>query len=349
MRSISVLRYDPDRPGILAAITRMEVSAIDGPAGEEGTIQELADSSQQPLSALETAAIDRLRTRKKPWYTNILILLLTLGLFFSIGMLTYGALSIVFLLIVLGIHELGHYWAMKSLGYRNVTIFFIPLGGAVMSGSGFTVSAGRKALISLAGPIPGIVIGVPVAIIAARTGSEFLHSLAVTFFILNAFNLLPFFPLDGGAFLYHILFYRSRVAETVYKILAGAALIALGIALKAWFLPVIGLLTLISIPSSVKKSRIAEKLKDELDEPVSVPLAEAPSPIQRRVIGEVVSFYPNVGSSKQIAEIANEAWERYSTQPLKRGKAVGLFFLYLICFLVGTLTGFGMLAGAAPA
>ena len=61
-----MLRYDPDRPGILAAITRMEVSAIDGPAGEEGTIQELADGSQQPLSALETAAIDRLRTRQKP-------------------------------------------------------------------------------------------------------------------------------------------------------------------------------------------------------------------------------------------------------------------------------------------
>jgi len=327
----------------------MEVGEIDGPAGEEGTIQERPDSSQQPLSGLESAAIDQLLTRKKPWYTNILILVLTLGLFFSIGMLTYGALSIIFLLIVLGIHELGHYYAMKTLGYTNVTIFFIPLGGAVMSGSGYTVSAGRKALISLAGPIPGIVIGIPIAIIAARTGNEFLHNLAVTFFILNAFNLLPFFPLDGGAFLYHILFYRSRVAETVYKILAGGALIALGIALKAWFLPVIGLMTLISIPSSVKKSKIADKLKDELDEPFSVPLAEAPSQIQRRVIGEVVSFYPNVGSSKQIAEIANEAWERYSIQPLKRGKAVGLFFLYFVCFLVGSFTGLGMLAGAAPA
>jgi Zn-dependent protease len=327
----------------------MEVSQIDGPAEVDVTIQEQPDSSQKPPSALESAAIDRLRTRKKPWYTNIFILLLTLGLFFSIGMLTYGALSIIFLLIVLGIHELGHYYAMKTLGYTNVTIFFVPLGGAVMFGSGYTVSAGRKALISLAGPIPGIVIGIPVAIIAARTGIEFLHNLAVTFFILNAFNLLPFFPLDGGAFLYHILFYRSRVAEILYKFLAGGALIALGIAIKFWFLPVIGLLTLISIPSSIKKSKIADKLKDELEEPVTVPLAEAPSHIQRKVVGEVVSFYPNVGNSKQIADIANESWERYSTQPLKRGKAVGLFFLYFVCFLMGTLIGFGMLTGAAPA
>jgi Zn-dependent protease len=312
-------------------------------------ITESAANGRPPLKEIESAAISQLETRKKPWYTNIIILLLTVGLFVSIGMLTYGALSIVLLLIVLAIHELGHYLAMKILGYTNVTVFFIPLGGAVMSGSGFTVSAGRKSLISLAGPVPGIVIGIPLAIIATSTNINLIRDLAVTFFILNVFNLLPFFPLDGGALLYHLLFFRSRIAESVYKILAGAALIALGVALKAWFLPVLGLMTIITIPSALKKSKISTKLKAELDDSPAVPLSEAPFQIKRKVIAEVVSLYPNVGNGKQIADIANEVWERFSTRPLKRSKAVGLFFLYLVAFLTGAVLGLTLLAGTIAA
>ena len=39
------------------------------------------------------------------------------------------------LIVVLFVHEFGHYLAMKSFGYENVRMLFIPLMGAFVQGS----------------------------------------------------------------------------------------------------------------------------------------------------------------------------------------------------------------------
>jgi Zn-dependent protease len=257
----------------------------------------------------------------------------------------HGAASIGILLLVLAVHELGHFLAMKALGYVNVTVFFVPLGGAVMTGRGFTMSAAKKALISLAGPVPGIAIGVPVALVAARTGNPLYQDLAVTFFLLNCFNLLPLYPLDGGAVLHQLFFRRSKVAEAVYTVLAGAALVALAFALKAWFVGVVGLLTMISVRLSWKRSEVAARLKGKLDNPPAVALSEAEMEIRLTVIRGVVAEFPTVRSGKQIADSANEVWERLLVQAPRAWTTVGLFLLYLLSLLTGTAVGLVLLAG----
>ena len=63
------------------------------------------------------------------------------------------------ILLVIIVHEMGHFAMMKLFNYSNVKIFIIPLLGAYTSGSKQQVSQGQLSLIILAGPVPGILIG----------------------------------------------------------------------------------------------------------------------------------------------------------------------------------------------
>jgi hypothetical protein len=63
------------------------------------------------------------------------------------------------LLVVLLIHELGHFFAMKLFNYNNVKLFFIPLLGAYVSGKKTIISQRQMSIVILAGPLPGIIIG----------------------------------------------------------------------------------------------------------------------------------------------------------------------------------------------
>src|SRR5881394_398506 len=69
----------------------------------------------------------------------------------------------ILVLILTGIvvfHELGHFLAMKIYDYKELGIFFIPLLGAYASGTKREVSQKQSAIILLAGPMPGIFLGI---------------------------------------------------------------------------------------------------------------------------------------------------------------------------------------------
>ncbi len=63
------------------------------------------------------------------------------------------------ILVVIIIHEAGHFLFMKLFNYSNVKIFIVPLLGAFTTGKKQQVSQWQLSLIILAGPIPGIIIG----------------------------------------------------------------------------------------------------------------------------------------------------------------------------------------------
>src|SRR2546430_673699 len=69
-------------------------------------------------------------------------------------------------------HELGHFIAMKAYKYQDLGIFFIPLLGAYASCSKREVSQKQSAVILLAGPLPGIIIGLVLYFVLADKGYE---------------------------------------------------------------------------------------------------------------------------------------------------------------------------------
>ena len=74
-----------------------------------------------------------LEENKKNWFRkSIISLVLYAFLFYTIFDKNISYMAA--LLVVLLIHELGHFFAMRLFNYTNVKLFFIPLLGAYVSG-----------------------------------------------------------------------------------------------------------------------------------------------------------------------------------------------------------------------
>jgi len=125
-------------------------------------------------------------------------------------------------------HESGHALLMRLFGYRNMSMFFVPMLGALVTGSIKDISVRKQALILFAGPVPGLLFGIwflnhPYSI----ESSEYLRIAVLMAFFLNVFNLLPLGPLDGGRLVEISLLSRWPYAMFVFAVLSLVAITAL--------------------------------------------------------------------------------------------------------------------------
>lgn len=129
------------------------------------------------------------------------------------------------LLAVVALHEAGHYLAMRAFGYRRTQMLMLPLIGGVAFGEESRPNAWHRAIVGLAGPVPGLLIGC--ALLWAAPPQSGLALLAWLMVLVNALNLLPFHPLDGGHVLEALLPARQVVVQAGLEVLALLGLIAL--------------------------------------------------------------------------------------------------------------------------
>lgn len=167
------------------------------------------------------------------------------------------------LVIVLAVHEGGHWLAMRAFGYRDLKVFFIPLLGAATSGSKRDATATQRAIVSLAGPLPGILFAF-VASFFAPFESDLLAQLLSLALFINAFNLLPLLPLDGGRYLDTTLFARWPTMSQIVGHLSGLAIAGVGYLLEAWILLAFGVLTFFTASSSRALGRGAIELRKQV-------------------------------------------------------------------------------------
>jgi Zn-dependent protease len=100
--------------------------------------------------------------------------------------------------LLLFVHEFGHYIQLRREGVQPGRMLFIPFLGAVIGARSLGGNALAEARVGLAGPILGSLGAAAVAVAGFALDSEMLKALAFTGFFLNLFNLLPVVPLDGG-------------------------------------------------------------------------------------------------------------------------------------------------------
>lgn len=105
---------------------------------------------------------------------------------------------VLFLILVLFIHEMGHFVFMKLFKYENVRMLFIPLMGAFVQGNKEKYSQKESFYVISAGPFPGIWIGSALLVFASIYQQEWMLELSFLFLFLNVINLFPIDPLDGG-------------------------------------------------------------------------------------------------------------------------------------------------------
>jgi len=129
------------------------------------------------------------------------------------------------LIIVLLIHESGHFIAMKLFGYKGVNMTFVPFVGAYVSGEAISLSNRNKMIVLLAGPLPGIIIGICLLVLHHQNQQENYYLFAIIFLLQNTFNLLPIFPLDGGQFFQALFFNTGRAIQLVFLYILLAAFV----------------------------------------------------------------------------------------------------------------------------
>lgn len=215
-----------------------------------------AETREADFEAAEKLFVAPPRSRRK-----LAILAASLA-FFALIFIAKGGGSYLDLALIVGVlfvHEVGHAVAMLVFGYRDVQIFFIPLLGAAASGRPLGVARWKQAIVLLAGPMPGLVVGCVLRVIATR-GSELMH-VAVIAILINAVNLLPVEPLDGGRLFQVLVFSRNRYLESAFRIVTAGLLVAVSLYLEMWALAFFGYLVLVTWAQYARVARAGEALK----------------------------------------------------------------------------------------
>jgi len=218
-------------------------------------------------------------------------------------------------ILVIGIHELGHYLVMRKFGYQNVRIFFIPFIGAAVSGKNFNIPGWQKAIVSLAGPVPGILLGLGCAVIGAGLRNNTLTQTAFYFALLNGFNLLPFLPLDGGWFIHPLLCIRHPYLDVAFRIFALAGILALCVGLKIYMLAIIGMPMLLALPDSWKIAGVVLRLRN-LGVTTISPDAQSIPPVTAAIIREeLLKAMPQTQHPAVMQRHLTNVFEMINTRP----------------------------------
>lgn len=100
--------------------------------------------------------------------------------------------------LLLFIHEMGHYYVAKQVGLNVSAPLFIPFVGAFISMKEQPRDAVTEAKVALGGPVLGSAGALICLVVGTEIGSDFFLALAYSGFMINIFNLIPVHPLDGG-------------------------------------------------------------------------------------------------------------------------------------------------------
>lgn len=224
--------------------------------------RELASTGQMRHPDVMTQ-LDRIQHRKANWANGLVVLAVSIALFIGIGMKAWGQ-SWEFILMIVGIllvHEAGHFVAMRMLGYRNVQMFFIPLFGAAVKGENYTAPGWKKVVVSLMGPVPGVVIGAAIGIAGLAKGNQTLTTVALLTIALNGLQLIPVLPLDGGRVMHAIIFCRHYYLDTIFQAAAGGLIAFIGAVSGDYLLIGLGTALLVGVPVTFKVAKIADELR----------------------------------------------------------------------------------------
>jgi len=101
-------------------------------------------------------------------------------------------------IVLLFVHEMGHYLAARQRGLAVGAPTFIPFVGAWIELRQMPHDAETEAYIGLAGPLVGTLGALACYFVARDDGPQWLMAVAYAGFMLNLFNLIPLTPFDGG-------------------------------------------------------------------------------------------------------------------------------------------------------
>lgn len=192
------------------------------------------------------------------WLFHLILFGLLFYFFFDQDIVYVAAL-----LLVLLIHELGHYVMMKVFGYKGVRIYVIPLLGGLTTGEKTQYSKREWLAVIAAGPLPGIIIGLLVFVINAPLQLHNLKTLWTTFLAINVLNSLPIYPLDGGRIIELLWFREDSLYRFIFGIVSVLSLTVLILFLSSPIMLIIPFSMVLNLVQEWKRYKIRQVLRQE--------------------------------------------------------------------------------------
>lgn len=166
-------------------------------------------------------------------------------------------------LVILLLHEGGHFLMMKLFNYEEMNMLFIPFLGAMVLGRKDQYSQVETAIMIIAGPLPGILLGASLLIYQWITPEYLSIQLGVMLIALNVMNLFPVEPLDGGRLMRALFFRHYEFTQLIFSILSSLGIIGLGLYFDSWVVTGVGFLLGFRIKSKHKLYLIRKEMKEE--------------------------------------------------------------------------------------
>ncbi len=124
--------------------------------------------------------------------------LLTLFAFMGLYWSLYGAWFGIGFVVLIFVHEMGHYLEIRRRGLPAEMPVFLPGLGAYVQWNALEVTRLTRSIVSLTGPFAGFLGAIVCLYLWHRTGNGVWAALARSSAGLNILNLIPVWILDGG-------------------------------------------------------------------------------------------------------------------------------------------------------
>ena len=183
------------------------------------------------------------------------------------AVLVFGPVFGVLIIIAVIIHELGHVMAYRVCGHDDARFRLIPLLGGVAISNRAPKTQTDDFFITLMGPAIGLapmVLAFALSYVlsdVAPVVAVLLSAFGMTVAALNAFNLLPLYPLDGGRM---IRLATSSLWPAAELFVAGgmvALLVLLAVVMKSLIIGLIALMGFQSIRAEAQRRRKPQPMK----------------------------------------------------------------------------------------
>ncbi len=232
LRDLFLLKYLPSgRRWDVAAVADVEEEEKESAGGPLGLALEQA--VEQDLQRYKRAS--QARATPVDHLRRAVVLLTLVGLMVAVFGREKPLQTAAIVLVLVALHEFGHWLPMRLFGYRGTARFFVPFSGAAEGGRKLQAPAWQQLVVLFGGPLPGLVAGLAVLAKAHFTPEMpgWLVDAAGLSVVLNGFHLIPMLPLDGGKIVDVLLFRDLPYFRPLFTFCsAGLALVG-ALALKS--------------------------------------------------------------------------------------------------------------------
>jgi Zn-dependent protease len=244
------------------------------------------------------------------------------------------------LAVILLVHEAGHWIAMRLSGQRDVRIFFIPFFGAITTARSVPTTAGARAAIALAGPVPGIVAGVLLARFYPQPGLA--RAVAVVLLYVNVMNLLPIGFLDGGKVVSTLFLSRFPRVEGAFAVASAIPMGLMFTGKGGSGAGIVGGLVVGTLFAALRRFRVAQEartmgavLGDHRD-PLSLP-DEVLRALHEGAV-RIAAKDKRIKGAPQLAAVMRELFEELAAPRPTQAEQVGYGFAWAAALAIGWIS-----------